>query len=116
MFHTLIHVFDTYIPCNTRPYIRDIHAHIPTYLQVIVVDMESGEIIYWNKYFEPSKEDLAEYRKKQFSAMREELLQTTKTAVDDAETQLKSAYTAHCIEVLLKLLGGSHMRPSATSV
>jgi len=84
---------------HTIPYICDIHAHFPTYLQVIVVDMESGEIIYWNKYFEPSKEDLAEYRKKQFSAMREELLEASKAAVEDAETHLKLAYTAHCIEV-----------------
>jgi glutamate formiminotransferase len=61
--------------------------------------MESGEIIYWNKYFEPSKEDLAEYRKKQFTAMREELLENTKTVVEDAEIRLKRGYTAHCIEV-----------------
>ena len=56
--------------------------------KVLVVDLESGHIIYWNKFFTPSRQDLEDFRRRQFAETRAELLESNKDQIEAVEAAL----------------------------
>ena len=94
---------------------RIVEMQDPGHGQVLLVDVKTDEIVYWNKLHTVSKQDLDDWRQQQAKVMQEDLLKAHGEAIKAVEDALKQGEMTRAQEVQHRADARNRARTSTSS-